>query len=324
MDLLEAALRHSIDWSMRHRRTMQSTTRPNNLIPSNDELKDGIELMNLRIREESYIRAFITHFKIELNHLMGLKWARHSQRDNSGEDEDSISERDSLDTEDELWPIVQVHFGTTLKGNRMLRSAKPSIKINGKYSGVYSLNGQTDDDEESMIEDNVILSRNRATKLTTEDDCVDDGYRSLSRGSISRISLLQQLNDIKSRVIDLVQEIDSSVGSSPHFNEDDLEAYRRRRDALVSKLDALIESQKMPNSLFNDVLSGMNETSSPSASSSSPSIANGMYQRNLKLSTKKAIIKNKSESNLHQDGYEEQVQIIDYNRRRASDCNTES
>lgn len=222
MDLLEDALKHSIEWSLDHQQN--SSQRSTNATD---------------IDVEQHSRAFLTRFKIELNHLMGVKWMLNNT---SVLDETTTTEDDDVTGNDEQHQMIAVF---PKRGN-------PAIKLNGKYSGVYEI-GQ--DDEETDTESN----RYEVIRMPLgADSHADDGYRSLSRGSSfgtnltlgtntkgtikASVNLIQQLNDIKSRIIDLVHEIDQCAG--PKLVEDDLDAYRRRRDTLLQKLESLIELHK--------------------------------------------------------------------------------
>ena len=336
MELLETALKKSIEWLMS--RKGQSI----------DECGQAeLELHTTRV--------FISHFKIELNHLMGLKWFRQRH----GE-QDSLSERDSLDSledDDEAGPMVRIvelaenSLDKASAGRRRRsREPKPSIKIKGKYSGVYNISGQTDDDEEQSASYECTGSGQRygsrrepveasAMVDNNDDNCTDDGYRSLSRGSNSRASFIQQLNDVKSRIIDLVHELDHSAGS--RLSEDELEAYRRRRDVLLAKLDLLIENHKAPlvtvmasggrhGALSTHSHSSSSASSSTTTATSSSSLSSRelLAGRPIAKSTSLGVVRNKSESNLHSD-YEEQVQVIDYgtrlrDRRHKSDLGADA
>lgn len=302
MELLEAALKHSIHWSMRNRRHQIKVV---NNMPN--ECLDGVEKINSKIRDESHIRAFITHFKIELNHLMGLKWIRRQRGIHSG-DEESFSDRDSLDdTEDDS---TQIDSSFESRPNEAFL---PTIKINGKYCGVYNISGQTDDDDVSDTQ--LRRSYSRDNNCATEGHDDDDGYRSLSRNSASTL-IIQQLNEIKLGLVDLLHEIDQSV--EPRLNDEDREAYKRRRDALMLKLDQLIDSQR-GSSVQSDSKAGLGPTTSSSISNNKDNKMNGNGKRHLKAFGK-TLSKNNSESNLNSDDYEEQEQVINYDfKRRASD-----
>lgn len=299
MELLEAALKHSIGWSMRMRRKINQQLQVRPAAPASET----VELANLKIRDESHVRAFVTHFKIQLNHLMGAKCQGEST-----DQEGSLSELDSS--------VCFEDSGEQLRGSPKSAEqapGKPRIRINGKYSGVYDLNGQSDEDDDDQVDQHAGQFKTcKPSKQTNEE--VDDGYRSLSRNGSSRTSLMQQLNDIKSRIVDLVCELDSNpvVGQ---LNEDDLNAYRRRRDALVAKLDALIESQR-PMTPANQALHSSSSSSASSMSTSSSSSSSASASRASK-GRRQSVIKNHNyESNIYSNGYEEQVQVIDYNNKR--------
>lgn len=325
MELLETALKHSFAWSLDKQRAATSKPQSDKITKAiMSDVADCIEFVNMKSQNESQVRAFVTRFKIELNQLMGLKCSEPSVRKNAD---------DSMSNEREF-------ASPKGRANRRTQASRkfvePTIKLSGKYSGVYNLSGQqSDDDDDGEVDDD---DDEDYDSITTEEaysrhmqlvygvpkdslvnardqtDQVDDGYRSLSRDSVTSkkdsrpdttgrvVELLKQLNDIKSRVIDLVQELDQTVG--PKLSEEDLEAYRRRCDALVSKLDALIESQK------------------PVVSSSDSS--NKMHDKNLardcQIRAHRLTTTTSGDSSSASDYYEEQVQVIDYDfNRRASD-----
>lgn len=328
MELLESALKNSIDWSMDSRRARHKAS------------SSAVQLMNTRLRDESHIRAFISHFKIELNKLIGLKSCNlnsqsrdnivggagddddENEDDEDDDEEDSLSERDSIDTEDNeeaILPVVRVQFGRMM--SRSTRPNIPGIKFNGKDCGLYNINEQTDDDEEleryskKLLQRRVVGGERSAQVL----DDIDDGYRSLSRGSF-RSNLLQQLNDIKSRLIDLVDEINQIVQS--RLDRQELEAYERRRDALIAKLDSLIDSSVQrvpasgtPPSIVPLDCAAIEATEIAGQQSLSPASS---YSNNRSANMSSG---SSSDTNPLSDGYEEQVHVINYNykhRQRSS------
>lgn len=331
MELLEVALKRSIDWSMRNRRPSVAPS-----VPEND--METIAMMNAKLSDESHMRAFITHFKIELNDLIGSKSCKLDQT--SDEILSFSDDRDSIDTEN---ADPTINPGSAVE--RSISKKVPIIKIDGKHSGQYDLNGLSDDDERSQTggrfaranycseKRTVRSSRRRSSarcigakridrygsiERANHEEDTDGGYGSLNRENF-RSDLVQQLNDIKSRLLDMIHEVDHGIHSC--LTEDELEAFKRRRDALIAKLDALIDSntQKVggvPKILVSaEAGVASSSASGPSSieSTDSNSPENGPNEGQL-------LIRNRSEINLHSDGYEEQVQVIDYNfRRRASD-----
>lgn len=332
--MLEVALKRSIDWSMRNRRP--------SVTPLPGEGFETIAAMNSKLSDESHMRAFISHFKIELNSLMGSKWLEREQAGIAKYEVVSASdENDSIDTDAGIESTGANQLHLLSRSSAMIRV--PRIKIDGKHSGQYDLNEPSDAEEDVGQPDRCPIidkcsngkrvsrsSRRRDAakhvnghraksqdpsedfaRANYEDD-TDAGYGSLGRDGF-RSNLVQQLNDIKSRLIDMVHEIDESVRSL--LTEDELEAFKKRRDALIAKLDDLIDisTQKVAESPRIVVSVDADDLSDPSSSTASNS---------LQYSTPLCppLIKNKSELNLHSNGYEEQVHVIDYNmRRRASD-----
>lgn len=331
MELLEVALKRSIDWSMRNRRPSAVPSVPE------DDL-ETIAIMNAKLSDESHMRAFITHFKIELNDLMGSKSCKLDQT--SDEILSFSDDRDSIDTEN-AEPTINSGF----VAEHSMSKKVPIIKIDGKHSGQYDLNGLSDDDERSQTagrfaranhcseKRTVKSSRRRSSargfgakrvdcydviERASHEDDTDGGYGSLNRDGF-RSDLVQQLNDIKSRLLDMIHEIDEGIHSC--LTEDELEAFKRRRDALIAKLDTLIDSNTQKVGDIPKILvSAEAEVASTSASGPSSIESTASDSPENEPTEGQLLIRNKSEINLHSDGYEEQVQVIDYNfRRRASD-----
>lgn len=316
MELLELALKHSIDWSMKARQSLNIGPRSRYL----DEVD---------IADESHVRAFVTHFKIELNKLMGLK-RQHSPRQSNPE-KGSLTEQDSFNSdEDESLPFVTVQCAN---GNLLTSSTStrmPRIETNGKYCGLYNINEQTIDDENYFqVEVEQIdkqrkhskgkgRSTRRHAKFENSED--DFGYGSLSRESFkSHPDLIQQLHELRSRLIDLAQEIDESV--ERRLNEEELESYRRRRDALMSKIDSLIECYDLQFYESSPVLIGLTDSES---NEDNPEPSQQLYQNLAGYSSRVgntfSIKENKSKPCSCPHEYEEQVHVIDYNyTRRLSD-----
>lgn len=338
MDLLEAALRQSILWSVQRLAAKQNE-------------RDEPNAAYVEQNHETRTRAMITQFKIELNKLIGLKWLNGQQtslgasedEDDSDADDDDDNDDEEEEDEDEEHVLPPTPYGRHRHCRRLAagsRSPKPTIRFKGKYSGVYNISGQTDEDDEDdeswKPSSQKEQRRKKATKQvcrlkepdssqeTNAEDCPDEGYRSLSRGSAStKASLVQQLNDIKSRIVDLVQEINQNL--SKLLNQEDLEACRRRCDALVAKIDLLIGGQEecqaslattsiattISSSSANSSTSNLSSTSS--AASSPQTLSSDSMQRKLsKLSRKTCVITSTLDAERSNSVYEEQVQTIDY------------
>lgn len=243
--------------------------------------------IDAKLREESHIRAFISHFKIELNKLMELRWAQSS----SG----------GLDTpsDDEPMSFVVCRVGSS--------NDQPTVTISGPHSGLYETGQQSNNDSFS-------------SDLTPEDDD-DDGYRTMSREGLHPI-VLQHLSEIKSRLIDLVHEIDQVVG--PKIDASELESYRRRWNALATMLDDLIDncSKNYKSETKARIRSARSEIRKQSPQMAEDLSLSSRDPKNLTNNNHKTIVaRYNSDSNIHSsDGYEEQVEVIDYGcRRRASD-----
>lgn len=344
--MLELALKHSIDWSIKNRNNKVDSAMTKRLSISQDKMPSSV---NDNVEIESHIRAFITHFKIELNNLMDSRWIEKQHQLNYNCDINSLSDRDSIDTDSDELPIINVQYGPSSLSNDA-DEILPLIKINGKHFGLYNIS-----DDQTLVNDDDIgrqqqlrqtsKGSRRATRQldkkqhqsvdSDEYDDYDDGYRSLSRNSF-KSNMIQQLNDIKSRLIDLVHEIDESV--KLRLNKDDMEAYQRRRNALVSKLDSLIDSdlqncagrtnldkkenlnQQLPVQISPVDLTQHRLTSSPSATATTTASSSSASSADYNSLAGKSVIKSSSNIRLHLGDYEEQVQVIDYNfRRRASD-----
>lgn len=285
MSLLEAALKESLEWSIQTRSNPETDRK---------SINKRVDLNEKRLKDESHVRAFISHFKIKLNNLMGGDSIVAKATEATSDDEESLesdccsggSSTINDDDDDDDYRIR-----SSLNGNR---ESVPSIKINGKYFGLYRLNQSR-------------CNKQQVTKSALNDDLCDDGYRSLSRTS-HQADLQHQLQDIKSRLNDLVHELDFVART--HLQQEDVDAYIRRRDALIAKVDSLIESSNRSE----EEETGRYECQYHSASSS--------------LIRKSITKSRRGESNLNyssSDGYEEQVHVIDYNlnrHRRSSDLNT--
>lgn len=272
MELLELALKQSIDWSVGSGNGGKRKGAP----AGEDKRRlsyDSLELMKNKLRDESHARAFISHFKIELNNLMGLKWsilnesltssAAASQDDANVEDaderDDDEDDDDDMDADDTT-PSESSADRDDVADNSSRQQRRVMMKMRRKSSvqctsGLYDISEQqtdADDDDFSQTVELVPSSSSSrplsslksaaSSAATTGEEETDCGYGSLSRGEntvTNGVQIAQELNEIKTRLIDLVEEIDSQV--SAHLGLDEIDYYRRRRDALVCKLDALIE-----------------------------------------------------------------------------------
>lgn len=322
--LLEAALKHSIEWSMQSRRP-ENGKRKGKSEPS----ESGVEIMNCRLADESHVRSFISRFLIELNRLMGMQWSQ-KQRVVSGESnvcdpvDESLSDRDSLDTEEDS---SNNYFEGLFRYRQKLKQV-PSIKINGKYCGVYNIGGQTDDDDElyenlrhCKLNDRYIDRCAYQLTTRTGDDDIDDGYRSLSRSS-ARISMLQQLRELKSNLIDLLREFEDKLKSQLSRNR--LDAYNHQRDYLISMIDKLIDDNIQivkPETVTRVEVGQVDQSSNHDYSSSfSSTVSSLCTSKESKAGLVVAgVTSAKSENNIStMSGYEEQEHVIDYSKRRAS------
>lgn len=208
----------------------------------------------------------------------------------------------------------------------------PVIMINGRHSGLYEIHRERPD---GPLRTRLIGSKPRRSKsigavvidesFTRIDDNAsdnDDGYRSLSRSSF-RSSLMQKISDIRTRLLDLIDEIDQSIETQ--LTPEQAEAYRKRKNALVAKLDSLIDSclEKLHRSSSNLMDNTIDDDfTSDVANESGHKTDNTSYDSSSQDSSTQlgTIVKNSSEINLYSDGYEDQIQIIDYNfKRRSSD-----
>lgn len=352
MELLEVALKQSIAWSLSRpevgRLADSAAKSPARRLNIADDLLECVESAHLEAQRESQVRAFVSRFKIELDQLMGqLAGPANEERDHTpgGQaagaldletapagartTEQQVASGASLDSSARPPEQQQQH-------QRPRRPTEPTIKMDGKYSGVYNINGAqtTDEDEEDEEDFDEAYLRHlelvygvlggeqarrpsapqrahrprRGAAMAEGPHQEDDGYRSLSRDSSTTnsadkrrptggperpsLGLLQQLNDIKSRVIDLVRELDEVARDK--LDEEELAAYRRRRDALVHKLDSLLSGQA--EARFRSSGDGRDQSHAHGSADSSQSSSS--------------------------DGYEEQTQVIDYDfNRRASDLN---
>ena len=319
MELLEAALKHSLEWSMGGTRLLEAR--------SGELGNSENQRIQAELEQESQVRAFVSRFKIELNHLMGVKWMRESAELGGGQLDESTTTTTTTTTTTSATDEEEHGASVGLYG----RPAR--IRLSGKYSGVYQIGNDEDDGPEVESDDEVdtelsaamarcsLASMERSLQQQQQrPGCIDDGYRSLSRGSGSlqrqdsriggatvraRASLLQQLNDIKSRVVDLVHEIDQytlAAGAPTSLGQDELEAYRRRKDALLHKLDLLIERQQAGGALQTSPNGGHLQEDCGQEAGWSSRLEGGASNRDS------------------DDGYEEQIQVIDYDfSRRANE-----
>lgn len=346
MDIVERALRLSIEWSIESRRSDSSDCDKYASLICDEQLESARN----KLRDESHARAFVTHFKIELNKLMGSDCTERETV--SEEDAPSVDDctTASCRTSDELGAKPE-HSSTDHRKSKRGRSRDstgkkrvPVIRVNGHaYEG----------DEDDMMSDVVDFDED-----DDNEDEDDDGYRSWSRSSSLRTNFMQQLNEIKLRFIDLVDEVDQRLDEA-QVSGPGLEAYRRRRDALLAKLESLIgeanAARKSPATVSTTAASSLaavsthanlgrlTESCSPpidltlgtSARASALSIQTSCsYIATVAAATsdtrsprqQNGFVRNKSDAALAtrmprvERAYEEQVHVIDYDfRRRASD-----
>lgn len=218
--------------------------------------------------------------------------------------DDSASERDSIDTEteDAIGPqllCVQYASSSGVRGGR----SNSVIRIDGEDCGVYNI---SDESLEPRSEGDCNSS---ATRPEIETDDVDDGYRSLSRDSF-RCGLMQQLADIRLRLIDLIDEIEHGV-ESRGLKQEEMQSYKRRRDALIKKIDFLI-SKLVKRPVGHHHCGDSIDNSSSSAADDQPASSYDKLHANTRADseTKVTCSGNKSDTS---DGYEEQVHVINYN-----------
>lgn len=307
MELLEIALKHSITWSIETRRNNDRSG-----YGSLNQMSslDALELANAQTQDESHIRAFLSHFKIELNNLMDLNQINPGRQ--SPSDSDSVNSDNPSTSKSE--------------GNYV-----PVIMINGRHSGLYEIHRGRSDGSTQPSSGNGRTRRSRSIGAVVIDETsgreeensdVDDGYRSLSRGSF-RSSLMQKLNDIRARLMDLVDEIDQNIES--RLTCDQVEAYRKRKTALVGKLDSLIDScldklHKSTSNLMENLLESDLTSDSATENKTYTSCDSLIPSRGSPIQDSLVtLVKNKSEVNLCSDGYEDQIMVIDFDRRRSSD-----
>lgn len=301
--MLEEAVRNSVIWSMRSKSGRNSTNH------------EDSDINETRERDESQIRAFLTRFKIELNSLMDSNL--------------SYSNNNSSKLEMDTLCLSKSETGCFSDPSNSV----PVIMINGRHSGLYEIHRERSD---GMLRGRLnchkprrsksigaVVINETSTRLNGDSSDNDDGYRSLSRGSF-RSNLMQKLSDIKTRLLDLIDEIDQSIETQ--LTTDQADAYRRRKVALVAKLDSLIEScldtlhgsasNLIENLLEDDLVSEMADNSEQRTNNTSYDTSS----QDSSTNPLGPIVRNSSEVNLYSDGYEDQIQVIDYNfKRRSSD-----
>lgn len=335
--LLEAALKHSISWSMRSRRSADDAKRE----AMSGAGQSGVEIMHCKLADESHVRSFISRFLIELNRLMDLQWNQGRSctlADSSANApiDESPNDPDSLDTEEDS---LSSYFEDWLRCRQKLKQV-PSIKISGKYCGVYNIGAQTDEDDELYenfrqnsnarhthkarhIGDNLSGESHHAVMASNDDD-VDDGYRSLSRSSV-KTSLVQQLSELKHNLRDLLSEFVEEL--KPQLSISRLDAFVKQRDRVINIIDKLIDdnlqiakSDKTTQLEIRQLDQSHSGDCDSSFSSTLSSISMSKENRTSLVAT--GVTLAKSENNLSAlSGYEEQEQVIDYSCRRASaDC----
>lgn len=357
LDLLELALERSIEWSLGNRSLQEPTgsdASPNesdaadHIDPSSSSCR-GLDSLEQSRDSESHARAFVTRFKIELNQLMSdarslsssaeqqFSFSENDDRDEDDDEDEEDSFSDSMALTEGVYKIQEDTQLTT--DDEQQRPVAPAASRDRQM--LLGIIGETRNAPPPTHDDGYrSLSRDSTTTTAT---ITTNGQharvKSLSRGVKDDASkgsgagqtvtgterqnmnlLIQQLNDIKSRVIDLVHELDQIV-ERPQLvlDEDELEAYRRRRDALVLRVDQLIGGQQVP--LNKLVL----EAASP------PALSGSLSQGPANKPTRggdpaKAVTKtmssniNQSTTGMRRRDYEEQVHVIDYDfNRRARD-----
>lgn len=328
IELLELALKHSINWSIENRQNIICN-------PERDRNLSEAESIAADINDDTHIKAFVTQFKIELNHLMGLKLQQFVKELNENYLDDSFTDQESFDSVED----VEVQCRNVSRSNK-----GPRVGIDGKHCDLYNINENTDvDDVESYsraVAEQVLIQRKsrrnrdryRARRGTKFDTCqaveedFDGGYGSLSRGSFkSSPDLVQQLHDLRSRLIDLVHELDESIEN--RLPNDQLESYRRRRDALMSKIDSLIDCYAQDDNESSPVLIGLTDSESNEENLDlNRQFYDSLSSQHLRDKSRRALEKrNRDERNyLSRNEYEEQVHIIDYDYNRRSSCDTNS
>lgn len=239
MELLELALKQSIDWSVNSKGAAVGEGKRRLSY-------DNLELLKNKLRDESHARAFISHFKIELNNLMGLKWSLlngvspFSAADHTKEgdelDED-VDENEDEDTTPSEKAVDLCETAENLQRQHRLQMTRRQSSIQ-RATDLYDIcEQQTDIDEDESDSRSSKRNADSSKSVASSTEDTDCGYGSLSRGENWEIA--QELNEIKTRLIDLVEEI--NVQFSAHMDSDELDYYQRRREALVCKLDGLIE-----------------------------------------------------------------------------------
>lgn len=332
MELLELALKHSINWSMENRQNIICN-------PERDRNLSETESIIADINDESHIRAFMTQFKIELNHLMGLKLQQFVKKLNENCLDDSFTDQESFGSVEDI-PFTTVQCRNVSHSNKV-----PRVGIDSEHCDLYNINENTDvDDVESYsraVAEQVLIQRKshrnreryRARRGTTKlDTCpaveedLDGGYGSLSRGSFkSSPDLAQQLHDLRSRLIDLVHEIDESV--EKRLSNEQLESYIRRRDALMTKIDSLIDCYTQDDNESSPVLIGLTDSESNEDNLDlTRQLHDSLSSQYLRNKSRRRVSekRNRDESNYSsRNDYEEQVHIIDYDYNRLPGCNTD-
>lgn len=286
-------MRRSVDWSIKNRGVTsitQDIAQPRSALES-------VRIIDAQVEEESHIRAFISHFKIELNKLMDLRWNQRRSHGMSESSSDCCNE-----------PISFIVCRDDVEEN-FTRKRPPIVTLNGRHCGLYHIGDQNSDDDSNG-------------NTPTPPDADDDGYRSLSRESY-RSSMVQQLVEIKSRLMDLIHEIDQVIKFK--VQGDEIDSYRRRWNALISILDSLIDSCSISQSTEVKTRStqASNSKWQPQVTAVRPNDLSISSQQTLSLTVQSSpfLSRNRSDSDLHSsDGYEEQVRVIDYGyQRRSSD-----
>lgn len=327
MEMLELALKQSIDWSVKRGDSRKGVAAAAVDCANRRLSHDSLDIMKLRLRNESHARAFISQFKIELNNLMGMKCSLLNESCLSSSTDDTNDEIDDGETDaDETTPSEdpgdqdEASLGQTTKMRRS--SSVQSSTLLRRTAGLYDIREhQTDTDEnddtglhgDDSSSQRTAKTGNSSSNVTTCEEDTDFGYGSLNRAenNMAHNGVIQELNEIKSRLIDLVEEID--MQAKAHLSQDELDCYRRRRDALVCKLDSLVERLG-----FMKNGSALIQGSSGSQHNMRPVAARVMNQRIVRSAslhkpsarTKKLALRNRYSSTAGE--YEEQVHVIDY------------
>lgn len=199
LDLLEKALRRSVDWSVARKR---------NLPHENGNYEDSVED---KMESENYCRAFISHFKIELNKLMdaALDSDNHATKQNS--------------------------------------AGEPLIRINGPDCAMYEINASSNKQAGRSASDEGYrsLSRNSLPTATSNKTCEKSANRRDPNTILldEFVTLVSELRELKTRLLDLVEEFKFMVENGK--DSAGTTSYNRRWRALVEMLDSMIDNAQV-------------------------------------------------------------------------------